>query len=191
MVRLLLGCFLLAATLLTGILAGTTGETRARSVITVRTEEQIVYRDPPVPVPINAAPAVAEAEEEDRAGGPASANTRKEGLPETSDLVARMRRHLPDLGRDEAEKIRAYHKDYRKRLNGRAQAVTAMLLADPESQRKAVEKMRELRRERRQFMRDLLGARRWDKWKQVELNGGRNVDEFLRVLQEQDKENEK
>ncbi len=44
MVRLFLGCALLAPTLVTGILAGTTGEMRARSVITVRTEEQIVYR---------------------------------------------------------------------------------------------------------------------------------------------------
>ena len=188
MLRPLLGSVLLVATLVTGILAGSTGETTGRSIVRVRTEEYAPAEERVTTPDRVVAPA---AGEEVRARNTASATTRKEDSPEASDLVTRMRRYLSDLGEDEAAKIRDYHKDYKKRLNERSLAVTAMLLADAASQRRAVEKMRELRRERREFMRDLLGAKRWDSWKQVELNGGRNVNELLRVLQERNKENEK
>lgn len=172
--RLLLGSLLLLATLVTGILAGTTGETRGRALVVVRTIEAppdaSIQRDAP------------------RVEVVASVQARKEEPPEASDLVERMRR-LVRVSDWEAQKIKEFHRDYKQRLKQRAFAVTDTLLADPATQRLAVETLRALRRERREFMRQLLGRERWAEWKRIESTGGRDVARFLQLVRErEDKE---
>jgi len=177
--KLLLGAGLLVATLLTGLVAGSSGERRGRSLMQTKTEERIVYRDreeamdAPAPVATT------------RGGGAASTTPGREESPETSaDLVDRMRRHLPALADWQAAEIRRYHRGFKKLLHEHGMAVAGTLEADPETQRRAVARLVEIRRERSDFMAGVLGREQWEKWREIEITGGRNVEEFLREMRE-------
>ena len=174
---MLLGFLLLLATMVTGILAGTTGEVRGRATVRVRTIETFAH------------PGV-RAADAPRAQVAASVQAREEDSPEASDLVERMRR-LVAVSDSEAERIRKYHRDYKDRLHERSFAVTEVLLADPYTQQLAVAKMRALRRERREFLRNLLGHERWARWKRIEVNGGRDVQQFLQFVREREDKEER
>ena len=170
--RLILGICLLGAALATGVIAGLTRETRGRAVV-VRIAQ---------PTPVVALP---------RAVDAASVPTvEEEDSPEASELVERMRRYLPRLADWQADEIRRYHRDFKDRLHSCALSVTAVLDADRESQRRAVVAMRELRRERTEFMRNLIGREVWGRWREVESGRGSDVQAFLNGLRERQEQGE-
>ena len=174
MQRLMLGAVLLLGAIATGFVAGGTTEERVRAVTRTVTETRVQYRERPETT-TRAEPV--------RDAGAASAEADPGDLPEAPGLVERMRHQFPDLGEWQADEIRNYHGDYKRKLHANAMNIASVLLADRESQRQAVEQMQALRRKRTEFMRNLLGRERWAQWKEIELNGGRNVDALLRELQ--------
>jgi len=184
MKRLVLGSVLLAATALTGVLFGSTGESRVR-VLNARppVTDAPVSRTRSVAVPVPA-PGPVVSTPAPPAAPPAEAPAASERVARgsTGDLVDRMRRHLPRLGDDAAERIRRYHAGYKKELRERTWAVTSALLEDPESRRRAVEAMREFRREREEFLRNVLGRRDYESWKSIERTGGRDLDQLVRRI---------
>ncbi len=187
MKRLVLGSVLLVATATTGALFGSTGEPRVRVPNTRPPVPDSVAAQvhdgaaalAPVPVPVDHAPA---ATSKSGADGSASVKARPVGSPEADDLVDRMRRHLPRLGDDAAQRIRSYHVDYKQKLRDHSWEVTSALLDDPESRRRAVESMRGFKRKREDFLRGVLGRGDYDAWKKIERTGGRDTDQLVRQL---------
>ncbi|MDH3592308.1 MAG: hypothetical protein OER88_10545 [Planctomycetota bacterium] len=177
MLRLALGGALLAGALSTGFLAGATGDGPVRAVTRYETVERVVERAAEPAAPAEQ-PASAKRKE-----GAAPATVQTEDQPEASDIVDRMRRLLPDLAPWQAAEIRKYHRDYKSRLKDAGLSIAAVLEADPESQRRAVERLAKLKRERKDFLRNLLGNEAWERWTEIERTGGRDVEEFLRSWQ--------
>jgi len=172
MAKLFFGSLLLVATMITGALLGSNHQPNGHVVVLRRTidEPQLV----PVPAP----------------HGVASVPTPKGISPEASGGVQRVRRRGA-LSVEEARRVKEYDKEFHVRLREGSMAVTATLEAGPEAQLRAVLAMRAVRRERRDFLRGLLGRERYAAQYENEPTGGRDLVALLRELEEHGAEKEK
>jgi len=184
MTKLVIGAGLLVAALMTGVIAGSLDEPAGRATQPRPAAQPVVSREAPVAHTRFEEQTAEAPAAEPRAEDAAPVQAKQEESPETSGLVERMRRHLPGLAEWQADEVRRYHKGYKKKLHAHGMGIAAVLQADPEQQRRAVAAMREVRRERNEFLRTLLGPEKFESWRRIEISGGRDVDEFLRGMQE-------
>lgn len=173
MVRLILGSLLLVATLVTGALLGSSGPSSG-PVVWRRTAP---VEPQPLPVPA--------------ARGVASVQAPNGISPEAPGGVERVRRPGP-LTVEESRRLQEYDRGFRVRLQEGSMAVTATLEAGPEAQLRAVLVMRAVRRERREFLRGLLGRERYAaRYETNDVTGGRDPVALLEELRERGAEKEK